>query len=145
MSDSPVLYARADAAADYLLAHGDCLVICTGGQGGNESVSEAESAARRLRSAGVETDRIRLEDRSRNTIQNLVNSVPLVPDCARRLALVTDDYHQFRARLLARHYLKKPVSGLPVHTSSMTLPHYVMKEFFSCLLLLLKRFTGRNR
>ena len=143
-SQSPVLYSRADAAADYLAANPASVAICTGGQGSNESVPEARSAADRILTHGIGEERLRLEQQSRNTIQNFMNSVPLLPDDGCAVAVVTDDYHQFRAQKLARRLLKRPVYGIPVHTSMITLPHYVFKEYASYLLMQVKRLIGRD-
>ena len=144
LSESPVLFARADAAGRYLLLNPESVAVCSGGRGGNESISEAESIRNRILTLGVDGGRLLTEDRSRNTLQNLRNSAALLPDPAAAVAVVTDDYHQFRACFIARSVLKGKVYGIPVHTSRVTMPHYLVKEFFSFLLLLAKRAAGRR-
>lgn len=81
-----------------------------GGQGNDEVVSEAESMRRYLtESRHVPADAVLMEDRSTTTMENLrfskeimdarsgVQSVPGRRGLAYRCALVTSDYHVFRA------------------------------------------------
>lgn len=144
LSGSKVLYARADAAADYMQRNSNCVTVCSGGQGSNETISEAESIRERILTHGIDDGRLILENKSRNTLQNLAFSAQLLPDPGCSVAVVTDDYHQFRARFIARSVLKRPVYGIPVHTSRVTLIHYLVKEYFSFLLLLAKRVIGKH-
>ncbi|MDO4483097.1 MAG: YdcF family protein [Clostridia bacterium] len=142
-SESKVLFIRCDAAAAYLQASPETKVIASGGQGSNEAISEAESISRRLQAQGIAPERIVLEDKSRNTIQNLRNAAAMLPEGS-KVALVTDDYHQFRAGLIAKRVLGRKVYGLPVHSSKITLGHYIIREFFSCALLLVKTVLGKE-
>ncbi|OJX81284.1 YdcF family protein [Magnetospirillum sp. 64-120] len=63
--------------------------------------------------AGIAPDRVHVEDRSRNTIDNARKSAPIVSAQGwDRLLLVTDSFHLPRARLIfAAHGLKVAVSG----------------------------------
>lgn len=84
--------------------------VAAGGQGNDEVVSEAESMRRYLtESRHVPADAVLMEDRSTTTMENLrfskeimdarsgVQSVPGRRGLAYRCALVTSDYHVFRA------------------------------------------------
>lgn len=133
-SESPVLFARADTAAEWMQAHHAVTAVASGGQGKNEAVSEAESILNRMKKQGIAAERVKLECTSRNTIENLQNSAPLLPEPREKIALVTDDYHLFRARCIAFRELGVRVAGLPVHSSRVTLPHYMVREFFSSTL-----------
>ncbi len=138
-SESPVLFARADTAAEWMQTHQAVTAVASGGQGKNETVSEAESILNRMKKQGIDASRVKLECTSRNTIENLKNSAALLPEPREKIALVTDDYHLFRARLIAFRELGVRVSGLAVHSSRVTLPHYMVREFFSSMLWELKQ------
>ena len=55
---SDVLRRRLDAAAEYLRQNPDTKCIVSGGQGGNEPMSEAEGMRHYLVAAGIEEERI---------------------------------------------------------------------------------------
>lgn len=93
------LQARIDKAGAWLLAHPNSKAVACGGQGANESISEAEAIRRGLVSLGIDNRRILLEDRSTSTEENIRNAQFLLPKNG-DVAVVTDDYHVFRARLL---------------------------------------------
>jgi uncharacterized SAM-binding protein YcdF (DUF218 family) len=64
----------------------------------DEGSSEAGAAARLLESLGISRDRIILEDRSRNTLENAVFSKAIVqPTPGERWLLVTSAFHMPRA------------------------------------------------
>lgn len=110
---------RLDAAYDYLTAHGDSLCIVSGGQGENEPVSEAGAMRSYLVSRGIAESRILAEDRSTSTLLNLTYSKEIMaahPERPATAAIVTSDYHVFRALLLARE-LKMDAFGIPAGTN----------------------------
>ncbi|WP_330629391.1 YdcF family protein (plasmid) [Thioclava litoralis] len=99
---SPALHRRVMQALTLWQAEQAQRIICCGGLG-RHAPSEAEVMARILIRHGVAPDRLVLEDRSTDTIQNITNAKALCPDLAQgRVILVTDRYHGFRARLIAR-------------------------------------------
>ena len=55
--------ARLDSAYEYLKENQNTKVICTGGQGYNEPMSEAEGGAEYLKKKGISENRIILEDK----------------------------------------------------------------------------------
>ncbi len=111
---------RLNAALDYLNAYPDATVIVSGGQGDDEGVSEAEAMAVWLRTHGVADARILLEDASETTRQNLENSFAVIrahggsPE--RGVAIVTSEYHLYRAREMAAALGAKPI-GVAARTS----------------------------
>lgn len=98
------LWERIRAAETYLKANPNAKCIASGGTGSGESVSEASAIRDALVADGVGPERILLEDTSRSTKENLRNSrlVAQRAGLADRFAVVTDDYHEFRACLIAR-------------------------------------------
>lgn len=80
------------------------VLVTSGGQGPDEPVAEAEAMADFLTDDGFPADRIVIENRSRNTEENLTYSAELLRERGVRgpIAAVTNDFHAFRAALLMR-------------------------------------------
>lgn len=110
------------------------LLVTSGGQGPDEPVAEAKAMADYLTDEGFPADRIVLEDRSRNTEQNLTYSAELLARQGVRgpIAAVTNNFHAFRAALLMR---RLGIAGYSV--GSPTARHYwpsaVIREFIAVL------------
>ena len=110
---------RLDAAYDYLTVHEDSMCIVSGGQGDNEPVSEAEAMSQYLCSRGIDASRIIKEDRSTSTLLNLTYSKQIMaayPERPQTAAIVTSDYHVYRALLLARD-MGIDAFGIPAATN----------------------------
>lgn len=79
-------------------------IIPSGGQGADESVSEAEAMKRYLIKEGVPEEDIIIEDRSTTTLENIRYSKAIIdsdgPD--KYTALVTSNYHVYRALRYAK-------------------------------------------
>lgn len=101
------LQTRIDAAADYLKAHPELPAVLSGGQGSGERITEAEAMRRALREAGIAEERLLLEEQSTNTAENFAYSAQLLrqqgidPQNA-VIAVVSNDFHLFRAKLIAQ-------------------------------------------
>lgn len=121
------LWARINAAADYLRANPDAVCVASGGQGEGEQISEAQAIKENLVKLGISADRIFLEDASTNTRENLENSSRLIDEHGlnREIALVTDEYHQFRAGLAARR------AGLSPHAVCAKTPWYIFSACYA--------------
>ena len=68
---SPMLKQRLDAAAQYLNACPNAQCIVTGGKGDAVNLSEAQCMYNYLTAAGIDGDRITMEDRATSTVENL--------------------------------------------------------------------------
>ncbi len=105
---SAALWSRIRAAEDYLEIHPDVPVVLSGGQGAGEAISEAEAMRRALwKEDGAENARLLLEERSTNTAENFRFSKALLEEWgldtgAATIAVVTNDFHCFRAHMIAR-------------------------------------------
>ena len=98
---SVALQTRIDAAERYLKAHPDIPAVLSGGQGPGEDISEARAMYNALTARGIDPERLILEEQSANTRQNLQNSLTLLPDDYHKtVAIVTNDFHMGRVRLL---------------------------------------------
>ncbi len=97
------LYKRIEAAERYLKANPQANCIASGGKGDGENVSEAKVIYDYLVEKGIEPERIRIEDQSVNTLQNLQNSKAMIESLGwnPEVILVTDGFHQFRANRVA--------------------------------------------
>ena len=104
---------RLNAALDYLNAYPGATAIVSGGQGDDEGISEAGAMAVWLRAHGIDDSRIVQEDASETTRQNLENSFELIRarggDPSDGVAIVTSEYHLYRAREIAAALGAKPI------------------------------------
>lgn len=130
---SVVLTHRLDKAADYLLKHPGTKCIVSGGQGKNEPCTEAEGMKQYLLEKGIETQRILLEDRSENTTQNIEFSQRLVNLKGKRVGIVTNNFHLFRALHIAEKQGLTEVEGIAADSSPYFLPNNMVREFFGVI------------
>lgn len=119
---------RLDASYDYLVENPDTLVICSGGQGTGEDISEALAMKRYLMAKGIREDRIIMEDKSTNTYENLKFSLDIIGDENTSIAVVTNNFHVYRAMHLARYVGFDDVSGIAGESDNRLLPNYMIRE-----------------
>ena len=98
------LWARIDAAGEWLSKNPDAACVASGGQGEGELVSEASVIRDKLVEKGIAPERIYVEDTSGSTAENLANTRKILEEhrLGTSVAIVTDEYHQFRAGLVAK-------------------------------------------
>lgn len=129
---STILRDRINAAADYLKNNPDVICIVSGGQGPGEDISEAQCMYDHLTAAGIEAERIWMEDRSTSTGENFRFSLELIeektgnrPDAIR---VLSSEFHLYRAGMIAEK-CGISISGVPAKTSYVTLwVNYMMRE-----------------
>lgn len=129
---SNVLVKRLDAAYAYAAEHEEVTIIVSGGQGGNETTTEASAMAAYLEEKGISRERIILEEKSTNTSENLSFSKEYVEDGS-RVAVVSNNFHIFRAVNLARHKGYQKPQGLAAKDDIRTAPANILREFFGVL------------
>jgi uncharacterized SAM-binding protein YcdF (DUF218 family) len=109
VDDQPslVLRHRLDEAIPYIRANPEAAVIVSGAVGDGSVYSEAEVMKRYLVSNGIDPTRIVREEKATNTIGNVAYSKEIIDgyrlDHAPKVMIVTNDYHMYRALLLAKH------------------------------------------
>lgn len=112
---SPALRRRIDHAAGLVLERPDSLLLLTGGVG-LYPPSEAEAMARVAERGGVPRERMLLEEHAVDTGDSARRCARLLASCGHdrrsRMVIVTDAYHQRRARLAFRRV------GLTAESSS---------------------------
>lgn len=123
---------RTQLAAEYLLENPETRVIVTGGQGPDEYMPEADYMKQRLVEYwGIEEDRIIVENKSASTDENLAFSVELMDEDTESIAVVSNNYHVARAMGIARKYFDGEIYAIPMHSNPYSLPHYMLREFFT--------------
>lgn len=128
------LRVRLETALDYLDGRGDIPIVVTGGQGGGESITEARCMADWLIAHGVAEERIWLEEQAGNTQENIAYSRELLRakgvDLTENIAVVTADYHLYRARLYWGSDWMVPVAAsMPPSFWPLTLNYYLREAF----------------
>lgn len=126
---------RLEAALDYLEAYPDAVAIVSGGQGAGEDVTEASAMHDWLIAHGVPESRIVQEGQSTSTRENLENSFAIIRsrggDPAGGVAVVSSEYHLYRAKQMARALGAKPL-GVAAETTLPTMrANYFIREAFA--------------
>ena len=102
---SLMLTTRLRATLDFVADRPDVPIICSGGQGAGEDITEAECMARYLMEHGVAEERIWKEEKSTSTRETFDFSTQLMAehgiDPTGNFAFVTNDYHVARAKRIA--------------------------------------------
>lgn len=125
---------RLDRAILYLEENPRTTVIVTGGQGRGEDISEAQAMAEYLTAHGILEERIRREEHSTTTEENLLFSREYFTEEASRIGIVTNDFHLFRAiRLGKKCFPQAEIVGLAASSEVFLQPNYLVREFFAVL------------
>lgn len=135
---STLLRQRIDAAEQYLKEHPFAAAVVTGGKGDDEPESEADCMYETMVKDGIDPKRIYREDKAKNTDENLWYSTIIIRDNHLKtpIAIVTDSYHQFRARLAAKKHLGSvmitPVNAQNTYVAGVAAyPSYFVREWFA--------------
>ncbi|WP_125547461.1 YdcF family protein [Levilactobacillus lindianensis] len=131
-----VLAARLDTALHFARqqAH-PVTIIVSGGQGPDEDLTEAAAMAAYLRNHHFPAAAIHLESAASNTQANLANSLAIwqrLPHHGGRVVVITNGYHLFRTRRLARH-MGLNVGSIPAPTPLDYVPIGFAREFMAIL------------
>ena len=134
---------RLQAGLKYLQANRDAFVICAGGQGDNEIMSEAEAMGRWLKHRGIEEGRIIKEDKSRTTAENIRNSKKLMEErgLPLRAAVCSNEFHLLRAELLCRDEGIE-FAAVPAATAWWLLPTFYVRELYALAYFCIKKKNG---
>lgn len=130
---TPLLASRLDKGVQ-IAAHQQkpAYIVPSGGQGGDEKVAEGVAMKRYLVERGVPECNVLVEDRARNTQENLLYSQKLIGDPDADLVIVTNSYHVFRTALMTRALdIKARVFGS--RTAAYFVPSAVIREFIAVM------------
>jgi len=101
---APLLCDRLETALAYLETHSDMIVVVSGGQGGEEPISEARVMADYLVASGYPEEQILLEERAMNTAENILYSMELLAaqgyNVTDNIIAVSNGFHLARIRML---------------------------------------------
>ena len=126
---SRMLRQRIDAAADYLRTYPDAIAIVSGGMGPGEDITEAQCMYDCLIAAGIEPERILMEDRATSTSENLRFSLELMESDS--VAIVSNEFHLYRAGQMARQLGLSPAL-IPASTEyPILLASYTLREILA--------------
>ncbi|MBO5112042.1 MAG: YdcF family protein [Lachnospiraceae bacterium] len=130
---SKALQYRLDEAIRYLNENPSSKVIVSGGQGSDEHISEAQGMYEYLVEKGIEKDRIIKEDKSVNTTQNLAFSAEYLDRERDSVAVVTNNFHVFRAVKIAEKAGYQNVCGIAAKGEPFLQTNNMMREFFGVM------------
>ena len=134
---SLMLQRRLDTAVAYLRENPDARCIVSGGQGDNETRTEASVMGDYLEAQGIEPSRIFREEQSRDTKENLLfsRSILLSEGLEEPVVIISDGFHQFRAWLIANK-LELDSFAVSANTRFWLVPAYAVREVLSLIKLL---------
>ena len=105
---TPLLQARVDKAIDfgnkqYEATKKKIVYVPSGGQGKDEVTAEAEAIKKYLMSKGIKENQIMIEDKSKNTIENMKFSKNKIEEVNKdaKISFSTTNYHVFRSGVIA--------------------------------------------
>lgn len=144
---------RVEKAADYLKLHQECVCVVTGGTLKWLPYPEAPAIKNHLIKKGIESDRILLEDKAKDTIQNLQFScklisetfeIPLQEVLESKVVIVTSRFHLRRAERLAKRIGYNNVKGIGSKCPFIYIPHDYFREICAYVKLNARIiFTGK--
>lgn len=94
---------RLNAACEYLTIYPDAICIVTGGQGENEPWPEADAMKDYMVNKGISEERILKERESKNTRENLSNSLEIIKENGLNedIVIISNEFHLYRAGRIA--------------------------------------------
>ena len=130
---SVALRYRLDAAIEYLNENENTVCIVSGGQGYNEPDTEAEGMRKYLVDHGIDDNRIIKEDKSTNTKENFDFLMKLVDLKDKKVGIVTNNFHAFRAGKIAKKSGLKNISTIAAGSVKTYLPNNMFREVLAVI------------
>ncbi len=128
-----LLKGRINATHRYLTKNADTVAVLSGGKCKKDYVEEAICMYNELKKLGIGKSRLIIEDKSRSTYENIIFSQRIIEntDKNKNLAIVTDRFHQLRARFIVRKLkFKSKVGAVNSQTPFLYIPTYYVREWF---------------
>lgn len=156
---------RLDKAIQYLDENPGTVLVLSGGQGGDEPVSEASAMRDYLVYNGVKEKQLILESRSSSTVENIaysrvaieedqagkkerIQNNPVfmepgdyeeVPDKPLKIGVLTSDFHVYRAQKIAEKWGIPDIYGISSKTDPVLFLHFCVRE---CAAILKDKLVG---
>lgn len=130
-NDKPtmVLKYRLRGALKYIDNNQNTKIILSGGITSDNTISEANVMKDYLVKNGVETNKIILEDKSIDTVENINNCKSYI-DVNSKIVILSSNYHVVRSKMICR-LLGINVKGIGVYTPILELiKHLIIEEIF---------------
>jgi uncharacterized SAM-binding protein YcdF (DUF218 family) len=129
----PVFQARLDHALELWHAGYAPVIVVTGGKMPGDGFTEAEAAGNYLTSAGVPPEAILAENAANDTWESMRGvAALLLPRGANEVIVVSDGFHLFRSRMMARDVGLRawgsPAGASPIRTGGGGEFAYVLRE-----------------
>ncbi len=121
---------RLDTAASYARENPDTLLILSGGQGSGEEITEAQAMYEYLVKAGIDPERMKKEEKSTTTRENLEFCLPMTGE-GKRVGILSNNFHIYRATALAKKCGYQQVYGIPAPADLFMQPHFIVREVFA--------------
>ena len=138
---STILRGRISAAEDYLVQNEKSCAVLSGGKGSDEVKSEADCMYDEMVSDGIDPARLIKEDKATDTAENFRFSQEIIEknNLSTDLAVVTDGFHQFRAKLIAQKQgFSGTIGAVSADTDMRFVPTYIAREWFALPTVLFK-------
>lgn len=131
---SIMLEERLKAAIAYLNANPGSACVVSGGQGADETISEAQCMYLYLTNNGIASERIYREDQSTTTRENLAFSYEIIKEQGlnEQIAIATNNFHEYRAGRIADG-IGLEYGAVSGDTALWLLPTYYARELFAIL------------
>lgn len=129
---------------EYMDLHKNTVCVVTGGTLRFQKYAEGPEIKRRLMAAGIESDRILIEDKALDTIQNFQYSCKMLADYAdvseqeileSRIMVITNAFHLRRALRLTKRMGFKNTKGIAAKIPWYSVPHSYLREICSYIKL----------
>lgn len=128
------LYDRIIAGEEYLKENPNSICVGTGGLGDTAKITEAQCIYNVLTEHGIDSDRIYLENNAKNTKENIEYSYTIIKENGENenIAIVSDGFHQARARLITRKLgINSQIGAVSAKTNWIYLPTFWVREWFA--------------
>lgn len=135
---SKALFRRIKKAEEYLKENPGTIAVLSGGKGNGENISEAQAMYDCLVDAGIEEERLLMEDKSTSTVENLEFSGKLIGKGA-KTGIISQNFHIYRALKLAQHQGYTDVCGIAAGSEPLYQPHFMVREAFA---IIKEKLTG---
>ncbi|MCK8607043.1 YdcF family protein [Apilactobacillus ozensis] len=137
----PLLAARIDKGIEFMkqqVENGNKspILICSGGQGNDESIPEGTAMRNYAIKQGVDEKLVLAETQSKNTLQNMQFSKKVIETKKLNLSngiFVSNNYHIYRASGYAR-LAGLNINGIGAKTSYFFIPNAVIREYIAILM-----------
>lgn len=136
---SRALRKRLEKALEYAEKNENTILILSGGQGTGEDITEAECMRRYLTEHGISGERLILEEKSTNTMENLQFSNDLTQCAEAKTGILSNNFHVYRAVRLAEKQGYHSPEGIAAKSDFIMQAHYVVREIFALVKEKLKR------